>query len=494
MNSDAQISHIVVPFDQSKDAHLVVSLTAPSIDTDVVRPKLAIVVCVDTSGSMQGQKLTYAKLSIEKLIEHLKPEDYLGIVEFNAGVKVLTKPTKLQADKKSELKKLVSGLHARGGTNFSGGMLQAIEDLKEMDLPPDYIHRVIMFTDGQPTMGPAIAPKDILKFFKANTTEQITVSTFGYGSGNGDFDPEFLADFAREGRGNYAHVENPDNALQAFGVELGGLMSTYATNIRVCVSPLGGHSIQKVVSDVESEPSDTSETWVKISDILAEETRNIVFAVKLAEQKSHGPRSVNVFEAKVFYDTFDVTGKKESKTFETKAKVRFGKSGEEERNTKLNPTIGLAVLARTQIEAEQAAKRGDFVGAQGMFRATTDSFRDQGNDALAAASVNLSARISTADSYRENQGYLQSFSRGATRGMGGSYSAPVLQDLMSLGVATQNTTQTNTSGTFTGISEVTSHAVPVTPFFGLVQPMVCEPAKEAPIEKLAKKRSSKKGK
>lgn len=466
MKIEARFNHTCVHFAQSTDTNLVVSLTAPVVNTSVVRPKLAIVVCVDTSGSMGGQKLEYAKLSIEKLIEHLKPEDYLGIVEFNGSARALSKPVKMTAAKKDDLRRSVRALQARGGTNFAGGMLQAIDQLKDLDLGVNYIHRIIMFTDGQPNQGPAIAPTDIVKFFKANAPDHITASAFGYGAGQ-DFDPDFLATFAREAKGNYAHVENPDNALQAFGIELGGLMSTYATNIRVCVTPLSGHSIQKVVSDVDIEPSEDNSTWITISDLLAEETRDIVFDVKLSEQKAHGPRAVNAFETKVFFDTFDTTGKKSSETKEAKAKIRFVKAGEEVKDTKLDNIIGLAVLARTQKEAEEAAKKGDFAAAQAAFRNTADAFRVAGNEALSVAALGLSGRLESADSYQANQGYLRSLSRGITRGMGGSYTAEVGATLDSLGVQVQNSVQTSTSGSFS-VASGASIVAGATPSVGLI--------------------------
>jgi Ca-activated chloride channel family protein len=402
---------------------------------------------------MEGAKLKYAKLSIEKLLEHLRPDDYLGVVEFNAGTHVVSRAERVTSEKKDAVRKAVRNLRAGGGTNFSGGMLTAIDSLKDLDLGVNYIHRVIMFTDGQPNAGPAIKAADIIKFYKANAPEYITASAFGYGQGNGDFDPDFLAEFAREGKGNYAHVQNPDNALQAFGIELGGLTSTYATNIRIRVQPLAGHAVTKVVSDVGTQDAEGSETWVTIPDLLAEETRNIVLGVKLAEQKAQGPRAVNVFETKIFYDAFDALGKKEVKTGDAKAKVRFVKAGEEKKAEGLDSIIGLAVLARTQIEAEAEAAKGNFAAAQALF--DPSRFTAYGPPGVYTQVVtNLSASVASADSYTSSQGYRRSMGRGMTRGMGGSYTAEVGEELTSLGITTQNSVQTSTAGSFSGASGV----------------------------------------
>jgi hypothetical protein len=446
MKIDARLSYSKIRFDAEADAHLVVSLTAPPLDADVVRPSLAMVVCVDTSGSMAGRKLDYAKLSILKLIEHMKPDDYLGIVAFESNVHVISPPVKLA--NKDAMRKLVNGLHVQGGTNFAGGMLKAIDLLKAMDLGVNYIHRIVMFTDGQANEGPATKPAEIIKFFKANAPAMISASAFGYGQGVGDFDAQFLTDFAREGRGNYAHVEDPDKALQAFGTELGGLISTYATNIRVEIATLAGHTIEKVVSDVTAEEEVTGEIGIKVPDLLAEETRHLVLAVKFAKQKSAGPRQVNVASAKIVYEVFDVTGKKIDKTGEAKAKIQFVKDGDEQKVAELDDIIGLAQLVRTQLDAEEQAKKGNFAVASNMLQAQADVFRIGGNDRLAAAAAGMSGRLGSAQLYALNQGYLRSFERGASRGMGGTYSAEVADDLLGLGVVTSNSVQSSTSASF----------------------------------------------
>lgn len=453
MKIEARLPFEKVRADQDTDTHLVLSLTAPSLPTDVVRPKLAMTICVDTSSSMAGQKIEYARLSILKLIDHLKPDDYLGIVAFAAEATTIAPLTQLVTGKKDEMRKLVSNLRASGNTNFSGGMLSAIDMLKNADLGGSYIHRIIMFTDGQANAGPATKGSDIIRFFKANAPEYITASAFGYGRGVNDFDAAFLTEFAREAKGNYAHVEDPDNALKAFGTELGGLISMYATNIRLVVTPLAGHKITRVVSDVDADEEITGDVSIKVPDILAEETRNLVLSVNLAHQKSSGPRPVNVFSVKAFYDVFDVTGKKETKCLEAKGKIQFVKEGEEQKtsNTEVADIVGLAQLVRAQLDAEAQAKQGNFAAASAVMDSAIADFEGQGNVRLASLSKGVRHRLADAGSYASNQGYLRGFAGGVTRGMGGaSYSAEVTDDLNALGVQMSNSYQVTTSDSFTG--------------------------------------------
>lgn len=468
MKIDACISHSKVRFDQDTTAQLVISLTAPPVTLDKARPKLAIAVCLDTSGSMQGEKLKYAKMSIDKLIDHLKPGDKLSVVTFDTYPKVVVPLTAIEG-KKDKLRKTVSDITANGSTNFSGGMLTAIEQLKNADLGSDHTHRVIMFTDGEPNAGVAKTPADIIKFFKANSPDYISASAFGYGKGEGDFKPAFLADFAREANGNYAHVENPDSALKAFGTELGGLISTYATGLRLQVEALNEHKIQRVLTDVEhTVDSTTGGLVVTIPDILAEETRHLVFDLQLMKQKTGGPRSVNVVETQVSYDTFDASLHKSSNTQATRAKVQFVKEGQEDKtvNPELQTIIDMARLVRAQLDAEVQAKAGNFAQAGAIMDSMTSEFNTNGNVRLGMVAARARRSLESAASYASGQVYLQSLSRGITRGMGGSYSAEVSDDLNLLGVQLNNSSQTVTSDSFTGstvLTNTTSGNLIVTP-------------------------------
>ena len=458
MKLNSRLTHGKVRFDQDTDAHLVLTITAPAVNTEAVRPKLALIMCIDTSSSMAGPKLEYAKQSVNKMIEHLKDDDVFGVVTFDSHVRVVAEPKRLEG-RKDAMRKAVQALTTSGMTNFSGGMLKSVDLLKNLDLNGSYIHRVVMFTDGQANCGPAKEPAEIIKLFKANA-DHVTASAFGYGSGT-DFSPDFLSDFAKEGKGNYAHVENPDKALQAFGTELGGLISTYATDMRIEVKPLNGHSIQSVISDVDVDEENTGEVYINVPDMLAEETRHLVLAVKLAKQKGHGQRAVNIFDVKATYQTFDAQGKKETHSLEGKGKVQFVKDGDEDKKpgTELDDIVGLAQLVRSQLEAEEQAKRGNYAEAERVMHARANDFKRRGREKLAAVSSSLGDKMGSAQLYASNNGYLRSFENGVTRGVGvASYSAGAEYALQDLGVQTTTSSQVSTASSFTGSVVVPSGA------------------------------------
>ena len=130
--------------------------------------------------------------------------------------------------RKDELKGLVGRLEPRDQTNLGGGMLAGLDHAKVAKLPEGMRVRVILFTDGLANQGPATSHGELMALLEANLG-QATLSAFGYGD---DADQELLRDLSTKGKGNYAYVQGPEDALTAFARELGGLLSTYAQRSR----------------------------------------------------------------------------------------------------------------------------------------------------------------------------------------------------------------------------------------------------------------------
>lgn len=460
MKINANLSYDRVRFDQEKDAHIILSLTAPAQDSETKRARICIVPVIDVSPSMAGEKFHYAQRSILKLVDHLGADDYCGLVQFSSRADVVQTPVKMTPSAKEELKRKVGDLRLGSATNIADALLTGLRVANNMDLAADVITRVILFTDGEANTGPAIKSPDILALMEKNIG-LASVSAFGYGL---DAKQDLLADIARTANGNYAFVQHPDAALTAFGRELGGLTSTYAMDLVLRVQPLSGHQITQIVSDVEAEENATGQLTVKIPDLLAEETRHIVLAVKLAKQKSAFPRAFNAFELKAGYDIIGADGQKERKQFEAKTKVQFVKPGEEQEkpSADIDAIIARAQIVRAQIEAESKAKRGDYAGADAVMKSFSVDLRQRGLSGLDSVASSMGDKMANATLYASNAGYLTSMARGATRGTGvACYDAGAEADLHSMGVSTTTSSTARLAAEFQRAVPAPTPAVPV---------------------------------
>lgn len=413
MRTQTRFTFAKIDHEQGKSAHLVVSLTAPKIDVKGNRTPLCIVPCVDVSGSMLGDKIEYAKRSVLKMIDHLGDCDYCGLVAFGNHSTVLSKPIKMTSDNKDKLRVIVGKLEANGSTNFAGGLLDSLKIVADADLPDSVVSRVIMFTDGHANVGVAKTHQEMASLLAANRGS-CTVSAFGYGEGA---DQELMLDVVKSGKGNYAFIQNPDDALSAFGKELGGLLSTYAQGVSLSIKTKPGTVLTEVVSDVDSEEKDGVAN-ISLTDMLSEEERHVVLGVKIDPQPKAFPRPTSVVEVEVKYSTLSANGKLEEHVESVKGKVEFVKPGEEDKEPigEVMALVANALIVRGQIEAEEKAKRGDYTGAKEQMFVLSSVLRGVGLSNHADVCGDIGSKMADQSSYLTGAVYLNSVSRGLSSG------------------------------------------------------------------------------
>jgi len=471
MEIQARLSHDKVNHSQDNHVHLVVSLKAPQLDQVAKRPPICVIPVVDISGSMRGDKLEYAKKSMLKLVDQLQPGDITGLVTFSEVASVPMLPVQVTAESKEVMRKHILNLQVRGGTNLFDGVSRATKVVNDLDLGPQFVKRLIMFTDGQSTHG--VTDKGQIRQLVNSSRGPVTISAFGYGSGSDVWngcDQDFLMACSQDWAGNYAYVQDPDDVLTAFGRELGGLLSTYAQNLRIEIEPINGHQIERAVTDIVIEQEPLGDTTFKFSDILAEETRNFVFDAKLLKQAKFGPRAVNLFLVRAHYVRITDKGLSDIQTVETKVKAQFVQPDEAQKDPHkdLDEVIALAQVVRAQLNAEELAKKGAFADAARVMTDVATNFTQRGLTSTAKVAANVGHRLDNAASYASSAGYLRSVAYGGTRAMGLSMmDSDARADLLSCNVSLENGSMTSSVQAFTQESwQIQPPAPQVTPSVG----------------------------
>jgi Ca-activated chloride channel homolog len=359
MKTNAQLTFEKLRFDQPGELHLLLSLEAPDLDWQARRPPLCVLPVIDVSGSMQGDKLHFAKEAVCKLIDHLAPGDFFGIVAFSTEVFTVAAPTEITQARKRELKKAVGALVPDSSTNFAGGLLEGLGHANSLRIPDGLVRRVIMFTDGLANHGVATRTADIVGLLEKNLGGA-TVSAFGFGA---DADQELLRDVSTAGKGNYAFVKSPEDALTAFARELGGLLSTYARDLELTLRPGPGVKLLDVLSDVDSKV-DGEAVRIRIPDLLSEELRQVVVALRIDARGQPGVARVVEVEG-TYQAVRPESGKLEGRTFSHAPEVRLVAPGEEQQqpHREVDEAVAMAQLIRAQIAAEERASLGDFDGS-----------------------------------------------------------------------------------------------------------------------------------
>lgn len=170
-----------------------------------VLPKNVVLV-LDTSGSMSGDKIVQARNALKYIVQQLRPEDTFNIVQFNTDVSTWRNESLAATSKnKNDAIDYVEDLNAGGSTNIEEALKVSFSQVPTSKGDrPSY---VIFLTDGEPTIGVTDTP-GLLKVAKAANTKNAKLFNFGVGY---SINTNLLAKLAADHHGSTTFVEPNEN-------------------------------------------------------------------------------------------------------------------------------------------------------------------------------------------------------------------------------------------------------------------------------------------
>ncbi len=184
-------------------------LLAPRPDAQQQTLPKDVLLVLDRSGSMEGEKFTQAQEALRFILRRLNPEDRFNIVSFSTGLDTYGRSLR-PADEANEALSWVDRLSAQGSTDINRALLEAASMIEPGR--PTYL---IFLTDGLPTEG-VVQSQQILDNLEASAPESLRLFSFGVGY---DVDTFLLNSLARDHHGTSAYVlpgEHLDELLSAF--------------------------------------------------------------------------------------------------------------------------------------------------------------------------------------------------------------------------------------------------------------------------------------
>lgn len=176
-----------------------------------------LVLVLDRSGSMSGEKIDQAKQALHFILDHLNPEDRFSIVAFNDRLDVFSRRLEpASSEVRREAHSFVDHLIADEGTDIDSALQRGIEILQTSEPRSGSMPLIVFLTDGLPTVGLTDPTRIVERTGRANAQAEARLHVFGVGY---DVNSHLLDQLSGENGGSVTYVqpgENLELRLSAF--------------------------------------------------------------------------------------------------------------------------------------------------------------------------------------------------------------------------------------------------------------------------------------
>lgn len=191
-------------------------------------PASNLVFLIDVSGSMNEEnKLPLLKSSFKVLLNQLRPKDKVGIVVYAGSAGMVLPPT--SAGERDKIIEALDRLQA-GGSTAGGAGIELAYKLAQESFVKEGNNRIIIATDGDFNVGMS-STSDLQTLIEDKRKSGVFLTCLGFGMGN--YKDNTLETLADKGNGNYAYIDNMQEANKFLGKEFAGSMYAIAKDVKI---------------------------------------------------------------------------------------------------------------------------------------------------------------------------------------------------------------------------------------------------------------------
>ncbi len=394
------LSHGKVLADDRQRIFAELRLRADDVGEDArERAPLSMVVVLDTSGSMSGEKIDEARRSVIKLLRQMRHDDEVALVRYDTNAELI-QPMARVRDVRSSLIAEVQELRSSGGTNIPGALRTGMRALESAS--SGRVKRLVLVSDGLDD-----TRSESERLARNGTDSGVTVSSLGIGL---DFDEAYMSSLARAGRGNFGFVENVAALARFLERELS---ETAATTIENAIArlqlPDDMRFVRAVGADVTTRGSDDDRIELRLGSLFAGDERRVV--LELETDASYGD-SLRI-ESDIRWS--QVGGERASIDLKDLQIVTTEDEDQvaDARDPRVYGACMSALASLRQLEATEAYARGDAKRAGKLISQNMADLEEAAADAPAAVATSLNKQ---ADAYRKTKGAFQHSAPGSAEG------------------------------------------------------------------------------
>jgi Ca-activated chloride channel family protein len=206
-----------------------IGVQAKKIETASL-PPANLVFLVDVSGSMlEDDRLPLVRAGLQLLTRQLRPQDHVALVAYAGAAGLVLPPT--AGTQQSTILEAIGRLEAGGATNGGEGLRLAYAVARQY-FQPGGNNRVILASDGDFNVGET-SDEATEQLITQQRETGVFLTVLGVGRGNlRDSRMEALAD---KGNGNYAYLDNLDEARRTLVAQFGSTLFTVAQDVKLQV-------------------------------------------------------------------------------------------------------------------------------------------------------------------------------------------------------------------------------------------------------------------
>jgi Ca-activated chloride channel family protein len=322
--------------------HAEIRVRATDADIVEARAPVAMVLVIDTSGSMAGRKIEDARRAALAMLDEMRPDDMVGVVRFASSAETLV-PLGRVGDVRGEARRQIERLRAEGSTDIANALRNADRIL---GFTRDRrIGRIVLVTDGRDTSG---APASTgLELARVEASHGFTVSALGIGA---DFDEAYLAGISNAGRGNYEYLRDT-SALARF------LSKELSETARTRMKSLEAHLDLPYAARIRDVWGATWEgNRLSFGSLFAGDERRAVVAIDVPVE---GPGSSLTIGGSLSFRLPDDTAVRVELTPLTVTAVTSPEEVDNARDMSVIASVTSVIASRRETEAAAAFERGD---------------------------------------------------------------------------------------------------------------------------------------
>jgi Mg-chelatase subunit ChlD len=264
---------------------LLVTIETEDLEDDNLRQGVDLVLVIDISTSMRGEKIELVRETLIFILDELEPRDRVCMIKFGSVATQITGFKSMTDENKVLLKEMVNNeIQVAGCTDIKAAMEVAFSAMLSREEENDGT-AVFMLSDGEDTCGNSAG---MIKETMVNGNKKMLsrgykyqTHSFGYGS---DHDEKVLSMISDTTSGNFYYIKTNKHVDECFIDCFGYLMSVIASQIEVNVTLLKGFEFKDLFS-ISWSKKNSKEAVLKIHGLAVGKTMDYITEIGIDKKE-----------------------------------------------------------------------------------------------------------------------------------------------------------------------------------------------------------------